>query len=199
MMDIIQVVLADDDPLVRRRLSRFLVQDEGVQVVGETTTGQEALNLLEQRQPDVLLVDLNLPGMDGLTLAQQVRQRGLRTRILLLRGAHDGFDIRALLAAGVEGALLKEEAPQVVLKTVYKAAHGQLGWNLWARKSLSARLTPYEQDVLRLVMLGSSNQFIAEQMDISSNEVEKYLYAIFMKVMLPEQSDHNDSLKELRS
>src|SRR5690554_2333021 len=106
-----RVVLADDHDVVRQGLRRLLDRTPEIEVVGEASDGLEALNSVHEHQPDVLLLDIEMPVMDGIEVAKRLREAGVKVRILVLSAYDDHEYIRALLDIGVSGYLVKGEAP----------------------------------------------------------------------------------------
>jgi DNA-binding NarL/FixJ family response regulator len=121
----IRVVLVDDHPALRLGLKVLLERAPDVELVGEAEEGTEALALLEASQPDVVVLDCELPGMAGIEVAQEIRQRSLPARVVAL-SAHDSDRyVRGMLEAGAKGYLLKEEAPETVVAAVRAVAQGE--------------------------------------------------------------------------
>lgn len=194
-MSPIRVVLADDHPVVRSGIRTMLQRAVDILVVGEASTGREALRLVEETHPDVLLLDMELPDLKGIEVAQQLKQADSPVKILVLSAHDDPLYIRELLESGAAGYLVKEEAPETIVEAVRGVAHGEQGWVSrriaaqmvsWMRKEDGgeAKLTPRELAVLRLVVEGKTNQNIGALLGISEKTVEKYLYAIFNKLQV---------------
>jgi DNA-binding NarL/FixJ family response regulator len=188
-MSPIRVVLADDHPVVRSGIRNLLERAVDITVVGEASNGSEALRLVGEVNPDVLLLDMELPDIKGIEVAQQIRQSGSSVKILVLSAHDDPLYIRELLESGAAGYLVKEEAPETIVDAVRGVAHGEQGWVSrrivsWMRGDEvgEIKLTPREMDVLRLVVEGKTNQNIGVLLGISEKTVEKYLYAIFTKL-----------------
>ncbi len=192
-MSPIRVVLADDHPVVRGGIRNLLERALDIQVVGEASNGNEALKLVEELSPDILLLDMELPDLKGIEVAQQLRSGGNPVKILVLSAHDDPLYIRELLESGASGYLVKEEAPETIVDAVRGVAHGEQGWVSrkiaaqmvsWMRGDEvgEVKLTPREMDVLRLVVEGKTNQNIGVLLGISEKTVEKYLYAIFTKL-----------------
>lgn len=189
----IRILLADDHPVVRGGIQALLSKVDEIEVVGEASTGAQTLELAASQQPDVVLLDVELPDMQGIQVARQIRQQFPNVKILVLSAHDDPFYIRGLLESGAAGYLMKDEAPSMIVEAIRGVARGETGW---VSRSISAqmtawvqtknyneiRLTPREERVLGLVVEGRTNQAIAAQLMISEKTVEKYMAAIFEKL-----------------
>lgn len=123
-----RVVLADDHVVVRQGLKRLLDRAAEIEVVGEASNGLEALNSVRDLHPDVLLLDIEMPVMDGVEVARRLRESNANVRILVLSAYDDQEYIRALQDIGVSGYLVKGEAPGKIVEAVRGVAEGQKGW-----------------------------------------------------------------------
>jgi len=191
-MTSIRVVIADDHPVMRDGIHSLLDKAIDIEVAGETGDGVEALRLVEELGPDVLLLDMELPGLKGVEVAQRLQASGAAVRILALSAYDDQEYIRGLLASGAAGYLLKEEIPETIVEAIRGVARGERGWvsrqvaaqmSTWTQKETGATtLTGREMDVLRLVVEGKTNQEIALALGISDKTVEKHLEGVFAKL-----------------
>jgi DNA-binding NarL/FixJ family response regulator len=192
-MSVIRILLADDHPVVRGGIRALLSKVNEMEVVGEASTGAQTLELTASQQPDVVLLDLELPDIEGIHVAQQIRQQFPDVKILALSAHDDAFYIRGLLELGAAGYLMKDEAPDMIVEAIKGVARGDMGWvsrsisaqmTSWVQsnKTDGVRLTPREERVLSLVVEGRTNQAIAAQLMISEKTVEKYMAAIFEKL-----------------
>ncbi len=192
-MSPIRVILADDHPVVRNGIRHMLEKVVDIEVLGEASTGGEALQLVEDTKPDILLLDMEMPDLNGREVAARLQSIGSPVKILALSAYDDPVYIRELLELGAAGYLVKEEAPETIVDAVRGVAHGEQGWVSrriaaqmvsWVRGDEAERsqLTPREIDVLRLVVDGNTNQSIANALGISEKTVEKYMDAIFTKL-----------------
>jgi DNA-binding NarL/FixJ family response regulator len=193
MTNPVRVVLADDHPIVRSGIRSLLERAADIQVVGEASTGQEALTLINDLSPDVLLLDMELPDIKGMEVAHRLQKAGSPVKILVLSAYDDPIYIHELLESGASGYMVKEEAPEVIIDAVRGVAQGEQGWISrriaakmvsWMRgeEAGGVNFTPREMDVLRFVVAGKTNQNIGALLGISEKTVEKYLYAIFTKL-----------------
>ncbi len=190
-MTSIRVVIADDHPVMRDGIRNLLDKAIDIKVVGEAGNGVEALRLVDEMTPDVLLLDMELPGLKGVEVAQRLQTSGAAVRILALSAYDDQEYIRGLLASGAAGYLLKEEIPETIVEAIRGVARGERGWvsrqvaaqmATWTQKEETTALTGREMDVLRLVVEGKTNQEIALALGISDKTVEKHLEGVFAKL-----------------
>jgi DNA-binding NarL/FixJ family response regulator len=187
-MDEIRVLLVDDHPTLRVGLG-VLLEQAGISVIGETGSGREALEQIEARRPDVIVLDCQLPDVEGTAVAMEIKRRGLPTRVLALSSYSDARYVRAMIDAGAAGYLLKDEAPERIVEAVRAAANGKSLWTAeqvlraqrWQEeiKDRWAQLTTREREVLMLVAQGKTNKEIGKTLGISEKAVEKYMSEIF--------------------
>ena len=183
-----KVLLADDHAMMRAGLRSLLEDVEGVEVVAETGDGRQAVELIATHQPDVAILDITMPGLNGIEVAAAVRASSPRTRILMLSmHAEEGFVARAL-RAGVAGYLLKDSAPdelKVALRALSRGdsylspAISRLVVDGFLRSDQAipdplASLTPRQREVLQLVAEGHANKEIASRLDLSVKTVEAH-------------------------
>jgi DNA-binding NarL/FixJ family response regulator len=126
--NIMRVVLAEDNEIVRRGIRRLLNRVEDIEVVGEAVNGVEALRLVDELLPDVLLLDVEMPQLDGIKVARQLKKGRQKTRILVLSAYDDQEYIQEMLANGASGYLIKDEAPDRIVEAVKGVAQGEMGW-----------------------------------------------------------------------
>ena len=194
----IQVVVADDHPIVRFGICRALETDVNIEIVGEAADGSLALQLTETLRPDVLIVDIEMPVMDGLTVIRQVRSHCPSTRILVVSAhAYDHY-VCSTLSEGVHGYLLKDEAVEHVVDAVHMVAQGETWLSphiagkivkhaMGSPPSLGSgpdRLTKREIEVLHLVAQGHSNETIAELLSITERTVRFHIANLFSKLQV---------------
>jgi DNA-binding NarL/FixJ family response regulator len=189
----IRVLLADDHPVVRNGIQKILSRDPEIEIVGQACRGDEALEKVAELLPDVLLLDMEMPGMNGVNVTLQVRRRFPSVHVLALSGYDDRAYVMETLQNGASGYLMKDEDMDIILAAVKGVARGETGWlsrrisaliSSWMRKEdpASQSLTQRELEVLRLVVAGRTNQRIALELHISEKTIEKYLESILRKL-----------------
>ena len=199
-MSPIRVLLADDHPVVRNGIRDLLEKEIDIEIVGEATNGVETIHLVEEANPDVLLLDMELPDFQGTEVAQQVQLRFQKVKILVLSAHDDSIYVRELLKLGAAGYLMKDEAPEAIVEAIRGVAHGEKGWvsrriaaqiSSWMQsdKPDEAKLTQREHEVLQRIVQGKTNQAIAIELNISEKTVEKYLSVIFTKLNVTSRTE----------
>jgi DNA-binding NarL/FixJ family response regulator len=192
-MSDIRVLIVDDHPVVRTGIRNMLDPAVGISVVGEASTGSEALQMIESLQPQVVLLDMKLPDMSGIEVIKQIYETKSKSRVLGLSSYDDREFISQLLNYGASGYLLKEEVPEYIIDAVRGVAHGEAGWVsrkvaallsqiILKDKEDGTDLTARELEVLRLVVDGKTNDQIGVSLGISVKTVENHLHAIFRKM-----------------
>jgi len=192
-MSDIRVLIVDDHPVVRTGIRNLLDPAIGISVVGEASTGSEALQMIESLQPQVVLLDMKLPDMSGIEVIKQIYETKSKSRVLGLSSYDDREFISQLLNYGASGYLLKEEVPEYIIDAVRGVAHGEAGWVSRKVAALLSQiflkdkeggtdLTARELEVLRLVVDGKTNDQIGVSLGISVKTVENHLHAIFRKM-----------------
>ena len=186
----IRVLLADDHPALRLGLRVLLERAPDVELVGEAEDGEEALALIEKLQPDVVVLDCELPEMEGVEVAQEIRRRDLPVRVLALSSYDDERYVRGMLDAGAVGYLLKDEAPQAIVAAVRAAARGEGYFSpavaakvtAWSRGERPGGLTEREVEVLTLVAEGLPNKQIACKLQVAERTVNFHVSNILHKL-----------------
>jgi DNA-binding NarL/FixJ family response regulator len=188
----IRVLLVDDHAMVRAGLERLLVTTADITVVGSCGSGEEALAVLAEAEPDVVLLDVALPGMNGVETARVITARHPGVRILIISTFGDPRDVSAALDAGVNGYLLKDVEPEVLIAGIRSLGSGgmPLSPSIAARLVGSAAqaapaampLTKREEDVLNLIVDGMSNKQIAAALGISEKTVKTYCGRMFRRL-----------------
>jgi DNA-binding NarL/FixJ family response regulator len=187
----VRVVLVDDHAVVRRGLAGLLGSADDIEVIGTAADGDEALTVVRDLRPDVVLMDLQMPGTDGVAATRAIVAEELGVQVLVLTSFSDSERIIGALDAGAVGYLLKDADPDDVIEGVRAVARGESPLHpKAARELLLARskpvdrpqLTPREADVLRLVRLGLANKQIGRRLGISERTVKAHLTSAFQRI-----------------
>src|SRR5262245_28794650 len=194
----ITLILADDHPIVLSGLENLLRLEKDFKVVAQCQTGEETLQAVRKNQPDILVLDIRMPGKNGLDVLRQIRKEGLRTRVIFLTAALDEEQALEAIRLGICGVVLKEMAPKLLIQCIRKVhAGGQwlerssFGSALETviRREAGAReigrtLTPREIEIVRLLAGGLRNKEIGKRLFISEGTVKIHLHHIFDKLKL---------------
>ena len=192
----IRVLLIDDHPIVRKGIAGMLANTDEIEVAGEAANGREALEAIPRVQPDVLLVDLRMPVMDGPTLIEHLRSNGNPIGILVLTTYDTDADILRATEAGANGYLLKDTSQADLIQAI-KSTYAGDGWlapSITAKLMRSmrsgdvAKLSSREMDVLSLVAKGNSNKEIAVALHVSQATVKTHLIHIFRKLNVSDRT-----------
>ncbi|MFP4344525.1 MAG: response regulator [Anaerolineales bacterium] len=191
------VVVVDDHPVVRAGMRALLESARDLNVLAEGATGAEALELVARHQPDVLVLDVNLPDLSGLEVARRLQTRGDTPAILILSVRDDRRTIFELLASGAAGYVLKDEAPERLVHAVRVVARGESWLSPAVAREVIARavtpqelpsegvlepLTPRESEVLSLLAQGLDNAAIAERLVVTKRTVQNHVSTIYSKL-----------------
>jgi DNA-binding NarL/FixJ family response regulator len=199
-----RVVIVDDHPVVRAGMRTVLDAAGDVQVVAEGANGDDALRLVAQYQPDVLVLDVNLPDLNGLEVTHRLRKRDMETAILILTVHDDNQTVLGLLESGATGYVLKDEALETLVSAVRAAARGE-SWLSPAVTGPVVRrafgqppshlqpallpLTPREVEVLRLLAQGLDNAAIAQQLVLTKRTVQNHVSNVYGKLGLASRTE----------
>jgi DNA-binding NarL/FixJ family response regulator len=189
---VISVLVVDDHAVVRAGLAAILRSARDLQCVGTVGDAVGALELVERLAPDVVLLDLSMPGDDGVSVTRELRRRGLPVRILVLTSFSDPDLVVSVIRAGADGYLLKENEAETILDGVRAVAAGRAPVDPTAARSLLAEvrgraaagdvLTEREREVLELVREGKPNKFIARRLQITERTVKAHVTHIFQRI-----------------
>ncbi len=185
---IIRIVLADDHPLVVEGLSALLSSQPDMRVVATATDGERLIEAIERFHPDVIVMDLQMPYMGGISCLHHIRARELPVRVLVLSAFGDADSLRAAIEAGADGFVLKTESPQHTITAVRQIAEGQLVFPQAARRWLgmapnnTSVLTKREEEILKLLAEGLSNAQIGTRLHLSENTIKFHLRNIYAKL-----------------
>jgi DNA-binding NarL/FixJ family response regulator len=198
----IRILIADDHPIVREGLRRLLSLEEDLDVVGEAGDGDTTVTLVEKLDPDVVLLDLRMPGMDGFTALQRLQKLNKRTKVIVLTASEDKNEFVQAMKMGCSGIVLKQTASDLIVKSIRRVYAGEI-WldshttaavmrqfaspsEAAAQGALRARdrspLSQREREIVALVAQGYKNKEMAEKMFISEQTVKNHLHNIFDKL-----------------
>jgi DNA-binding NarL/FixJ family response regulator len=193
----VRVVIIDDHPIVRAGIRMVLEAAHDIQIVGDGSCGEDALRLVSELQPDVLVLDISLPDQNGLEITRQLRAQAIKTAILILTVHNDSQTVFGLLEAGASGYVLKDDALETLGIAVWAAAHGETWLSSRIAEQVVHRalngevnqpakpvtnLTVREMEVLQLLAQGLSNDAIARQLTLTMRTVQNHVSAIYGKL-----------------
>lgn len=188
----IKILLVDDHAVVRSGLSKFLLVNKDMKLVGEASDGEEALQKTSLYRPDVVLMDLMMPGMDGITATRQIRQKYPNVKIIALTSFAEPNIVQGALQAGAMGYLQKNVTAKELTRAIHSACQGKMTLSSEATQVLAysvaqpqidgGRLTERERDVLKCMLDGLNNKEIAEKLVVSLGTVKFHVSNIFQKL-----------------
>src|SRR5256886_1410180 len=203
----IRIVVADDHPIFRDGLCKLLALEEDFEVVGQAQDGRQVLDILQQHEPDILLLDLKMPGLDGLATLQRLQASRNKTRVIVLTASDDKNEFVQAMKLGTSGIVLKQTATELLIKSIRKVHAGEIWLDSHttaavirqfvandeaAAPSIPAAAVPRERErtplsqrereIVALVAQGFKNKEMAEKMFISEQTVKNHLHNIFDKL-----------------
>ena len=193
----IRILIVDDHSVVRQGLRMFLSLDGELEVIGEAGNGQEAIEMVNKLQPDVVLMDLLMPVMDGISATQVIRRDYPDSEVIALTSVLEDASVVNAVRAGAIGYLLKDTQADELCRAIKAAAAGQVQLSPKAAERLMReirapespeKLTEREIEVLRLLAVGKSNKEIASEMYISETTVKTHVSNILMKLNVPSRT-----------
>jgi DNA-binding NarL/FixJ family response regulator len=205
----IRIVVADDHPIFRDGLCKLLALEEDFEVVAQASDGRQVLDVLQQYEPDILLLDLKMPGLDGLATLQRLQSARNKTRVIVLTASDDKNEFVQAMKLGTSGIVLKQTATELLIKSIRKVHAGEIWLDSHTtaaviRQFVAAEDTPpapaptsqgqtsrdrersplssREREIVALVAQGFKNKEMAEKMFISEQTVKNHLHNIFDKL-----------------
>lgn len=192
------IILIDDHPMLRSGVKQLISLEPQLKVIGEASSGQQGIELAEKLDPDLILLDLNMPGMNGLETLDQLRTQTLSGRVVVFSVSNHEDDVISALKRGADGYLLKDMEPEDLLRSLHQAAAGQvvlsealtpvLAASLRESRPSSERdvqqLTPRECDILKLIAQGLPNKMIARKLMITESTVKVHVKHLLKKMKL---------------
>jgi DNA-binding NarL/FixJ family response regulator len=192
---VIKVLIADDHPVVRQGLRTFLGIQDDIEVVGEAEDGASAVTLAESLEPDIVLLDLKMPGADGLAALTELRARGVKARVLVLTSVTERGHVLPAVQAGAAGYLYKDVDPQALVQAIRAVNDGHVLFAPDAAEAMlrdgtaqrdddrgMAALTEREREVLVHIARGRSNREIARALVVSEKTVKTHVSNLLMKL-----------------
>ena len=189
----IRVLLVDDHVVVRKGLQMFFSLEERLELVGEATNGLEALAQVEALQPDVVLMDLLMPVMDGVTATREIKTRFPEVEVIALTSVLEDDKVVGAVQAGAMGYLLKDADGEAILEAIFAAKRGEVRLHPEAAKRLLREvrtpemresLTPRETQILKMIAQGQSNKLIARALDVAERTVKTHITSLLSKLGL---------------
>jgi DNA-binding NarL/FixJ family response regulator len=201
-MDKLTILIADDHPVFRKGLRALLTSMPNTVLVGEATNGTEAIRMAEQLQPDVVLMDLQMPNGGGLVAIRQIVMTSPHIRILVVTMFQDDDSVFAAMRAGARGYVLKDMHDEDIARAILAVGNGEAIFSpaiaermmnfFAARPALPIEvfpdLTESERNVLKLMAQGTSNEAIAQQLSFSTKTVRNYVSNIFSKLQVADRA-----------
>jgi DNA-binding NarL/FixJ family response regulator len=202
----IRIVVADDHPIFRDGLCRLLALEEDFEVVAQAQDGRQVLDVLQQYEPDILLLDLKMPGLDGLATLQRLQASKNKTRVIVLTASDDKNEFVQAMKLGTSGIVLKQTATELLIKSIRKVHAGEIWLDSHTtaavirqfvandetpapipaaaptRERERSPLSQREREIVALVAQGFKNKEMAEKMFISEQTVKNHLHNIFDKL-----------------
>jgi len=193
------ILLVDDHPLLRKGLTQLIELEDELEVIGEANNGKTALEMAKENEPDLIVLDLNMEGMDGLETLRAMRSAEITSRIIMLTVSDNDEDVICAITYGADGYLLKDMDPEQILEKLKEAAIGKMviseklthvlagairGGESSNKTNLLAKLTSREHETLKLIAKGMSNKLIARELDISDGTVKVHVKHLLKKLKL---------------
>ncbi|MAN50498.1 MULTISPECIES: two-component system response regulator NarL [Marinimicrobium] len=196
--DAASIMLVDDHPLLRKGLQQLIELSDDLELVAQAGSGAEAIKLGEELDPDLILLDLNMQGMDGLETLEKLRGVGVTSRIVMLTVSDADEDVIAAISRGADGYLLKDMEPDELLTQIERALQGKMVMSEAVTQALATAirkpqpnneakldsLTGRELEILKLIAKGLSNKLIARELDISDGTVKVHVKHLLKKLGL---------------
>ena len=193
-----RLVLADDHPIVLHGLENLLRAEHDLQIVARCANGDETLVAVQRHRPDLLILDMHMPGKDGLAVLRELQRCRLATRVVLMAERLEDEEVLEAFRLGVEGMLLKELALKMVVQCVRKVLAGEIWLEKRAvsraidvllrrengEREAAALLTPREMEMVRLVAQGLRTEEISSRLDISEGTIKTHLHRVYRKLKI---------------
>ncbi|MDF0705724.1 response regulator [Flagellimonas okinawensis] len=194
----ISVLIADDHMLFRQGIAAMLGDFEQLEIIGQAANGQEALDLMMNAEPDVLLLDIEMPEVDGFQVLKELKKKKSITKVLVLTMHHSGAFVQNIVSAGADGYLKKDSDQQILLgaiEQVHKVGSyfppetTQMVIQSLREKNKQGMVTPREKEVILLIVEGLTTREIAERLHLSKHTVESHRQNILLKLELKNSAE----------
>lgn len=195
MTDKHTILIVDDHPLMRKGLRQLIDMDEGLECIGEAASGDDAVRLAVANEPDVILLDLNMPGMSGIDTLKALRTAEIFSRVVVFTVSDNQDDVITALKAGADGYLLKDTDPDEVMAAIHQVVDGQLTISEKLSQVLASAiskrrevgpnidsLTDRERQILKAIAAGYSNKIIGRKLDIAEGTVKVHVKKVLKKL-----------------
>ena len=188
------ILLVDDHPLLRKGVSQLLELEDDLRVIGEASNGVDAINLARELDPDLILLDLSMRGMDGIETLAALRDAGVSSHIVVFTVSDDRADVISALKSGADGYLLKDVEPEILVQSIQQACAGKLVLSEQLTEILASsfrddskqqdlsQLTRRELQILKYIAEGLSNKLIARKLDIAESTVKVHVKHLLKKL-----------------
>ena len=194
----IRIAIADDHPFILDGLEQLFRDEPSTSVVARCTDGEQAIAAVLEQKPDVLILDVRMPRVDGIEVLRRMNEAGAQTRVILLTASLDDARLLEAFRLGASGLVLKESAPRLLMQSVRQVAAGEQSWNgkaiagalrtvlhrEQAFASLAVTLTGRELEITRMVASGMRNKEIAARLSITEGTVKFHLHSIYAKLQI---------------
>lgn len=180
----VRTVLIDDHPALRAGVRAVLEQTGRIDVVAEASDGESGIEICQRLEPNVALLDMEMPGMDGIAVAERLRDLGVPTRVLAYSAYDDAAYVTAMLQAGAAGYVTKDKPMELIAEAVEAVARGEGRWfvSVAPPDPVAIPISDRELDVVRLMARGRDNVEIADELGISPNTVRNHVSAAYEKL-----------------
>jgi DNA-binding NarL/FixJ family response regulator len=202
-MSHLRILIADDHPVFRHGIYAMLSVTPGMEILGEATTGDEVVTLAETLQPDLILMDLQMPGLNGIEATRRIMHINPTIRVLVVTMFQDDVSVFTAMQAGARGYVLKDATKEEILRAIHAVGHGEAIFSpaiatrlltFFAMpppamlQGLFPELTHREQEILHLIAMGANNNEIAQHLSLSMKTISNYVSSIFSKLQVADRA-----------
>lgn len=192
-----RILVVDDHPMLRKGVIDLLKLEEDLNTVDEASSGEEAVKMATENEPDLILLDLNMKGMDGIATIKALRKQEVFSRVVIFSVSDSADNIKTAVEAGADGYILKDSEPEELINLIRQAVHGKFAANETVSKILKENqstntsqgngidintLTHREKEILKLIANGLSNKMIARELNIAEGTVKVHVKNLLKKL-----------------